>query len=159
MKRAKKMPLTIFEVGFISSITVASALPWWFGEEEFKYSLLFYTVCSIAGTGILLAIAGVWRLLDNNSRDVGRRQVALRPLVKLTDWIPSKKLRQRIRTLIAEDQSDIRRLRKSGRMTTARWREICAWLIVAWYVVLAPLVGLKALFVGAFALLGHWTSK
>ena len=159
MKSDKKKPLTIFEVGFITSITVASALPWWFGEEEFEYSLLFYTLCSIAGTGILLAIAVAWQLIDNNSLDFGRRQGALRPLVKLIDWLPSKKLRQRIRTLIAEDQSDIRRLRKSGRTTTARWREICAWLVVVWYVVLAPLVGLKALFVGAFALLGHWTSK
>ncbi len=159
MKSDKKTPLAIFEVGFITSITVASALPWWFGEEEFEYSLLFYALCSIAGTGILLVIAGVWRVLDNNSRDVGRRQAVLRPLVQLIDWIPSKKLRERVRTLVAEDQWDIRRLRKSGRISAARWREICAWLNVVRYVVLAPLVGLKTLFVGAIALLGHWTSK
>ncbi len=153
MTRVKKLLPTQFEVCFIILLTSAAALPWWFGEEPFKYSLLYTTLVSIAGAAVLLAMTGIisW-FLDKDSGGVGSGRVALRPLVKFTDWIPTKKLRQRIQTLIAEDQSDIRRLRKSHRTNTARWRELCTWLIVVWYVIFAPLVWLKALFVAASTL-------
>ena len=153
-RRQAKLLITSVSLSFVA-ILFCTIFPW--PETRSAFAKMIAGVSF--GTLVSAFLLWVKIFLVDAKSDTSRKRTPLSPLVKLVDWIPSKKLRQRITTLIADDQADIRKLQKHQRRYAACWRAFCTWLTVAWYVLLAPLVGLKAVFVGAFTLLGHWASK
>lgn len=154
--RQRRLRLLFTSAGLSTAVgMICSKYPW---PERLSISAGVLTLFSAFTAGLAIALL-IKHFRNGNSLDTANKRIPLRPLVRMIDWLPSKKLRQRIATLVADDQADLRKLRKDRRFGAARWREFCTWLIVVWYVVLAPLVGLKVLFVGAFSLLGHWASK
>jgi hypothetical protein len=62
----------------------------------------------------------------------------LRSLSRVSDLIPTPKLRKRIKKLIADQADHLQKLKNAKRLGSARWIVFCTWLLVAWYVFSAP---------------------
>jgi hypothetical protein len=63
---------------------------------------------------------------------------SLRLLTRLVDLLPPPRLRKRIRKLLADQQHHIAELRKSKRHRAAAWIVFTTWVLVFWYIVVAP---------------------
>jgi uncharacterized protein (DUF58 family) len=55
-------------------------------------------------------------------------------LVKISAWIPSRKLRDELKKMLADDQPEIQELIHEGRSTVARWRTACCKVRYFWMI-------------------------